>query len=259
MTSSNETTFIENSEIFINGSYNGVDLIIRNSDKYCNAGHLCKKADEDFYNFRRGKRWSKIVDYWTKYEGPEGAVNLRLPTYDLKKGYNLAQGTYVHPDLIHFVAEWISMKYAFSVKHIMDSINERSLITGESFEDIKDEIIQQQKDKIAELEQLVNQKQIHISKTSVPISNCDKKLSIKYCKDKEMYKLTADSTRVIPFVYQWIFPASMSIRQVITKLVCDEDYYIIPENLNQALEIIRSFEPKSETINEELLRLRSEG
>jgi hypothetical protein len=44
--------------------------------------------------------------------------------YTLKKGYNKAQGIYLHKDLIYFVAEWVSVEYSFKVKHIMDAINE---------------------------------------------------------------------------------------------------------------------------------------
>ncbi|EAX93011.1 hypothetical protein TVAG_007350 [Trichomonas vaginalis G3] len=38
---------------------------------------------------------------------------------------NEFKGICIHPDLVHFVAEWCSVKYAFYVKDIMDSIDKK--------------------------------------------------------------------------------------------------------------------------------------
>ena len=38
---------------------------------------------------------------------------------------NEFKGTYVHPKLIHFVAEYCSVEYAFMVAEIMDNINDK--------------------------------------------------------------------------------------------------------------------------------------
>ena len=102
-------SFIENNEKFIYSTYNGVTILVRESDGFINAGKLCTDAKENFYNFTRGKKWKQIMDYYTN---SEGNVNLRY-LYNLKKGYDKAQGKYLTPDLIHFVAEWISIPYAF--------------------------------------------------------------------------------------------------------------------------------------------------
>ena len=45
--------------------------------------------------------------------------------YELLKIANDYRGVYIHPDLIHFVAQWVSVRYSFEVKHIMDSINDK--------------------------------------------------------------------------------------------------------------------------------------
>ncbi|KAI5533636.1 KilA, N-terminal/APSES-type HTH, DNA-binding family [Trichomonas vaginalis G3] len=42
-----------------------------------------------------------------------------------KEFMNEFKGICIHPDLVHFVAEWCSVKYAFYVKYIMDSIDKK--------------------------------------------------------------------------------------------------------------------------------------
>ena len=131
---------VENNETFMKGTYNGVSIIYRVSDKYVNVSHLCNQAGKKFYGFTRGKRWNEILKYWIENEG---IANLP-PVYEIHKKYNKAQGIYVHSDLIHFVAEWISIEYAFKVAKIMNLINERNQLTNKSLEDttidLQDEI-----------------------------------------------------------------------------------------------------------------------
>ncbi|KAA6387817.1 MAG: hypothetical protein EZS28_016652 [Streblomastix strix] len=55
--------------------------------------------------------------------------------YSIDKGYaNEYRGYYVHPNLINYIAAWISPKYAVYVRRIMDSINENSQQTHTTFE-----------------------------------------------------------------------------------------------------------------------------
>jgi hypothetical protein len=129
---SGDTYCIENGEEFKIGSFNGVSLIYRVSDKYVNAGKMCKDIGKQFYSFSRGQLWNDNVKYWERVERLEDNC---LPSYELRKGYKNAQGMYVHPDLIHFVAEWISVEYRFKVKRIMNMINEQNQITNQSLED----------------------------------------------------------------------------------------------------------------------------
>lgn len=139
---SSNDSFVENYETFFRSTYNGISVLIRGSGKYINAGRLCHDGKKNFYDIKRQKKWSEILDYYIKNECSGGDGNSRILDNQLKKGFKQAQGIYIHPDLIHFVAEWIDVKYAFAVKHIMDSINERSQKTGETFDEIKDEIIE---------------------------------------------------------------------------------------------------------------------
>ena len=117
-------TLTENNEEFIRGTYNGIEIFIRQKDGFINATKLCSSGGRDFNTFKRSQRWRKIIQYYEKYERPKDLQNCR-PLYELRKDYNLMQGQYINPDLIHFVAEWISIEYSFVVKHIMDSINDK--------------------------------------------------------------------------------------------------------------------------------------
>ena len=47
------------------------------------------------------------------------------PKYQLLNVSNEFKGTYIHPKLVHFVAEWVDLEYAFTVSEIMDSINDK--------------------------------------------------------------------------------------------------------------------------------------
>lgn len=53
------------------------------------------------------------------------ATNETRPYYQILKASNEFKGTFIHPDLIHFVAQWVDVSYAFAVKHVMDSINDK--------------------------------------------------------------------------------------------------------------------------------------
>jgi hypothetical protein len=45
--------------------------------------------------------------------------------YSINKGFdNNFKGYYVHPNLINYIAIWVSPKYAVAVRKIMDKINE---------------------------------------------------------------------------------------------------------------------------------------
>ena len=109
----------ENNEEFRTGTYNGISIVYRVSDNYVNAGKLCRDAHKRIYNFTRREKWDEIVDYWIQNEQNKVGAFSSQPLIELKKGYPKAKGIYVHPDLIHFVAEWISFEYAFKVKRTM--------------------------------------------------------------------------------------------------------------------------------------------
>ena len=116
-------TFIENDEEFIKGTYNGIEIYIRKSDGFINVTKMCDEGGRDFRTFKRSQRFKKIIQYYNDFEC---CANLHTPIiYELRNGFHDMQGQYLTPDLIHFVAEWISIEYSFKVKHIMDSINDK--------------------------------------------------------------------------------------------------------------------------------------
>ena len=118
------STITENNEQFLKATYNGISIFVREKDGFINVTKLCGDGGRDFHTFRRGNRFRSILEYYEKFEVPKDRQNCR-PLYELKKGYNKMQGQYLTPDLIHFVAEWISIEYSFAVKHVMDSINDK--------------------------------------------------------------------------------------------------------------------------------------
>ena len=68
---------IENGEEFRYGSYNGLSIIYRVSDKYVHAGKLISTYNNEHQNGRRAKRiydftrtdsWKEIVKYWREHE-----------------------------------------------------------------------------------------------------------------------------------------------------------------------------------------------
>ncbi|EAX98010.1 hypothetical protein TVAG_114620 [Trichomonas vaginalis G3] len=69
----------------------------------------------------------EILEFWLKeYGRAKSGSTSKQAFYELTKGViNEFKGIYIHPDLIHFVAEWCSVKYAFYVKDIMDSIDKK--------------------------------------------------------------------------------------------------------------------------------------
>jgi hypothetical protein len=113
------STINENNETFTIQTYNGISVMKRNKDGYINATKLCRGGNKDFRTFLKTKRWSEIKACFE--EENEGAhFNA---AYELRKNYQKCQGQYINPKLIHFVAEYMSIKYAFTVRNITDTIN----------------------------------------------------------------------------------------------------------------------------------------
>ena len=170
---------VENNEEFRTRTHNEVSILYRVSDKYVNVSKLCSDGGRCFKTFKRGDRWRKIINYWNNRQ----SKNALPPIYELKGKYDKTRGQYIHPKLIHFVADWISIDYAFKVAEIMDLINERNQILNKTLDDTiielqdkLDEAYDQIKIKDQQLEQsnkTVIEKDEHISKTSVPIDNSD--------------------------------------------------------------------------------------
>jgi hypothetical protein len=229
----------ENNEDFKIGTYNGVSIIYREKDKYINATKLCADGKRDFRTFKRGDRWKKIKEFWQK----EACANLHMPVYELRKNYDKAQGQYIHPDLIHFLADWISIEYAFKVAKIMNLINVKNQLANQTLEDtildLQDQL-DEARTTIEMKDKIIQQQDKHIDKTSVPLQNSDKYLYIlrneqrvegsKYGSGAPRgfasanfidFHLSADSTKPPPeelVVYKFVFSASMNYKQHIKSI-----------------------------------------
>lgn len=113
---------------FYNDHYNDIRIIVREKDGYINATRIATDngKQKNFSRFIDSARWNDIISTFRKqYLESEVLVD---PMYILHStipdSHKDARGTYVHPKLIHFIAEWVSLDYAFKVSHIMDLLNE---------------------------------------------------------------------------------------------------------------------------------------
>ena len=121
MSSKIETLTSNSGETFTQGTYNGISVLIRDKDGYINAsklGNNTKRARD----FIKSDRFLHICDCWKMRNQSNANAS---PTYMLTQINNEFKGVYVHPDLIHFVAEWVDIEYAFTVSDIMNSINNK--------------------------------------------------------------------------------------------------------------------------------------
>ena len=73
--------------------------------------------------YKNTKSWKQVKTAFEKRycQGVEKST----PSYYLEKVNPQYQGEYIHPKLVHFVAEYCSVEYAFIVAELMDSINDK--------------------------------------------------------------------------------------------------------------------------------------
>ena len=101
---------------------------------------MCSSNGKAWRNFNKTKFWKNKVEAFKRssfYRVSEGA-RISAPSITAKIGIKPEfQGEYIHPKLVHFVAEWCSDEYAFKVQELMDSINENlhEYIKRENIED----------------------------------------------------------------------------------------------------------------------------
>ncbi|KAI5512954.1 hypothetical protein TVAGG3_0757310 [Trichomonas vaginalis G3] len=118
-----------NGETFTKGTYNGIEVLRRDKDGYINATKMAREAGRlnHLNRFLNSAKMQKILEFWLKeYGRAKSGSTSKQAFYELTKGViNEFKGIYIHPDLVHFVAEWCSVKYAFYVKDIMDSIDKK--------------------------------------------------------------------------------------------------------------------------------------
>jgi hypothetical protein len=122
-----------NNETFIENTFHEMSIIKHERDGYINATKLCEQGGKRFKKLAETEKWGKIVELFEKTILDPCAARM---VYTIFEGFplNLA-GTYIHPKLIHFVAEYVSIEYAVKVAEIMDLIDEKNHLLNKTLED----------------------------------------------------------------------------------------------------------------------------
>ena len=146
-----------NSETFTWGSYNDISILIRDSDGYVNVTKLSET--KRVRKYFESDKWREIVEYWMKIphigvqSNDTNSKNIPMSHYLLNESIpdnkKELRGTYVHPELIHFIAEWVSVEYAFKVSYVMNSINELYHVKNTSFDNERKNILDNIKNDIS--------------------------------------------------------------------------------------------------------------
>lgn len=150
-----------NGEEFTRSDYNGISVIIRDKDGYINATKIAKAngKQKNLERFLKSERWNEICEAY-KNSLPKNQDNEKIETfYVLGSGYsNDTKGSYVHPELIYFIAEWCNISYAINVSTIMNNINHVKNLENKDGNDNLDSIIHQYKYEIEKLTKTVKEK-----------------------------------------------------------------------------------------------------
>jgi hypothetical protein len=242
---------VENNENFMNSHYNGISILIREKDGYINVGKLCadfsKSSDvrRNYYGFKRGGRFKRLENYWINH------INNCQTKVDYEiKGYKRTQGTYIHPDFIHFVAEWLSEEYAFKVMFIMKEINRRAHLKNIDAETNFQEVLADLKSKNDELEKEVNElkskaesqlqqiqdltsqnkdlssensdlaetiqeknEALHDNSVRTLEYNCHSMFVHRDPKNQENYKIYVNQVKSVGNYIRYVFPSSFNIKK----------------------------------------------
>jgi hypothetical protein len=181
-----QVTF-EEYEFYKKGSYNKITLHIRKKDGYINATRI----EKDVRNYLEQKTWAKIVIYWLE-NVVKGEPKASSTLADVPSEH---RGFFVHPVLIHFIAEWHSLEYTFAVKRIMDAVNSTS----------RNEMTQE-----------------------------PKQLFIMYPDTEDGYfKISTDNSKIPNYYKRFTSPTSTYVKQALENCIGKEPHYpmVIFENI----------------------------
>lgn len=244
------TIITSNDETFTQTTYNGISILVRDSDSYVNVSKMLRDLTG------RKKRIDKLLSNgsWIEYFDEFKTIYSGCPNghsdfiYKLNQKYNnKTQGWYFDSRLVNYVAIWAFPKYAITVSSIMDLINERSHLKNISFEENMKEINEKLTAEINDLKSENISLKSDLSNLAVPENNCDKILSI--VKKDEKYILSADSQKYKNnYFYQFIFPASMNVKQIVKKEF--GTYEFDKDDLTDVINFIFSKEPKLVILND---------
>ena len=153
MTTLNTAKIESNNETFTRSDYNGVSILIRDKDGYINATKIAKDNDKQkrLNEYFKSDKWKEICSIM-KNISPDFSgktytqLYYKITTTEIG-GKIETYGTYVHPDLVHFVAEWCNIEYAFKVNIIMNEINKLKEVNKKNGNEYLNKIITELKDK----------------------------------------------------------------------------------------------------------------
>lgn len=106
------------------GMYGNLKVIIRN-DGYVNATKLCTAGGREYSNWSRLDKSKEYIAYleeslWVPDLGPIKLTEC-MSFGNTNKINAIVSGTYVHPDMITAIAQWVSSKFAHMVSKIVNN------------------------------------------------------------------------------------------------------------------------------------------
>lgn len=110
-------------------TYNGISIIRETTTGYVNASQMCSSNGKVYRQFKTTKQFKEIIEIYEEFikshEIHKEIQGVVFPTPYFEIDYTKDfQGTYIHPKLVHFIAEYCSKRYSFIVSELMDSIND---------------------------------------------------------------------------------------------------------------------------------------
>ena len=195
-----------NGETFTRADYNGVSILIRDKDGYINVTKIYKDNNvsrQSFNTYMNSEKWKEICNNFKN-----NFLSVFTDRTEIIEFYNINNkehegykreiyGTYVHPDLVHFVAEWCNISYAFKVSVIMNNINTIKNLTHVEGNENLDNIINKQKQEIKRLSNTINEKDDIIKRLEDKVDKLlsDNKEQFKYI-DEQNKKLDEQTKQI---------------------------------------------------------------
>ena len=177
-----------NGETFTRADYNGVSILIRDKDGYVNVTKIAKDNGKrkNLDKYFESEKWNEIID---NFGSPKKLGDSIYVISTDNKGYkHEIYGTYIHPDLVHFVAEWCNISYAFKVSVIMNNINTIKNLSHTDGNENLDNIINKQKREIERLLDDNKDKQDKIDELLLEVKNIRKQNDKLLSDNKEQFK-----------------------------------------------------------------------
>jgi hypothetical protein len=267
----NVETTTSNTVKFIKASYNGIPIIMRKEDKYVNATQMVMKL-KNVKKYSMLKRYFETNKSFQEYfdeiyqsvTGNQNVPGTKLTYSDnelIKLSENYGDeftGYYIHPKLVNYISIWASPKYAVTVGVIMDAINEVTQYEGQTFDKVKDQMLELLKKRIEKLEkegkmkdqQIIEQEiTINIEKkknhdNSVRSKENNKKLCI-FVYEKGGYFISANQTlNKNDSSYWYLFPSTMHIRRNVVKQFNLKNFHIPKDIIDEVNKYIITLQPK---------------